>query len=141
MLLPLWGCATVSKLYPDLLHDEEALRIVESLPYDFSATAKSFGEYGMLTFAFRARKFDDIIRRYLTRFPGATIVNIGAGMDTTFSCIDNGHIRWHDLDLPDAIAFRQTLIPEGTRSRCVGQHHISSVQPRLAEHRSVGCVN
>jgi O-methyltransferase involved in polyketide biosynthesis len=121
MLLPLWGRATVSRLYPALLRDEEAMHIVEHLPYDFSATAKSFGEYGMLTFAVRARKFDDIMRSYITRFPEASIVNIGAGMDTTFSRIDNGHIRWYDLDLPDAIAFRQTIIPERTRSRCVAK--------------------
>jgi len=121
MLLPLWGRATVSKLYPALLRDEEAVRIVEGLPYDFNATAKSFGEYGMLTFAVRARKFDDIMRSYMTHFPEASIVNIGAGMDTTFSRIDNGRIRWYDLDLPDAIAFRQTLIPEGKRNRCVAK--------------------
>ena len=121
MLLPLWGRATVSQLYPGLLRDEEAVRIVEHLQYDFNAIAKNFGEYGMLNFAIRARKFDDAIRCYLASHPEATVVNIGAGMDTTFSRVDNGKIKWYDLDLPDAIAFRQVLIPESNRNKCIAK--------------------
>ena len=44
------------------------------------------------------------------------IVNIGAGLDTTFSRIDNGTLNWYNLDLPDAIAFRKTLIPDSPRN-------------------------
>jgi O-methyltransferase involved in polyketide biosynthesis len=121
MFLPLWGRATVSRLYPGLLYDAEAIRIMGQLPYDFEAVAKSFGEYGMLNFAIRAHQFDDAIRRYLTNHPEAIVVNIGAGMDTTFSRIDNSRVRWYDLDLPDAIALRHSFIPEGSRNRCIAK--------------------
>ena len=48
-------------------------------------------------------------------------MNIGAGLDTTFSRVDNGRIRWYKLDLPDAAAFRRTLIPDSERNVCVAK--------------------
>lgn len=47
--------------------------------------------------------------------PDAVIVNLGAGLDTTFQRIDNGRIFWYGLDLPDSIDLRKRLIPEGFR--------------------------
>jgi O-methyltransferase involved in polyketide biosynthesis len=43
------------------------------------------------------------------------VVNIGCGLDTTFERVDNGKLRWYDLDLPDTIRLRRQLIQESTR--------------------------
>jgi O-methyltransferase involved in polyketide biosynthesis len=115
MMLPLWGRAQYSKLYPDILDDQEAAAIVHNSGYDFAAVGKALGEYGGLCYVWRARKTDDAIRAYIKERSRATVVNIGAGLDTTFSRVDNGQIRWYNLDLPDAAAFRQTLIPNSER--------------------------
>jgi hypothetical protein len=40
------------------------------------------------------------IGKYIERYPEATVINIGAGLDTTFSRVANGKMRWYDLDLP-----------------------------------------
>lgn len=121
MLIPLWARAQVSRQYPALLYDAEALRITDALPQDLSSMAKGFGEYGMINIGIRGRRFDEAIKSYISVHPDATIVNIGAGVDTSFSRVDNGRILWYDLDLPDAIAFRKTLIPETERSRCIAK--------------------
>lgn len=105
MLLPLWGRATASEKNPGILYDKEAIEIINNCDYDFSGVAKTFGEFGGLCYVVRARKTEDTIRKFIGRHPRATIVNIGAGLDTTFSRVDNGTIRWYNLDLPDAIAF------------------------------------
>lgn len=76
---------------------------------------KALGEYGGLCYVWRVRKTDDAIRAYIKKRPRATVGNIGAGLDTTFSRVDNGQIRWYNLDLPDAAALRQTLIPNSER--------------------------
>ena len=55
--------------------------------------------------------------RNLTRYPSSSIVNIGCGLDTTFSRVDNGQITWYDLDLPDFIELRQKLIPNEERQQ------------------------
>jgi O-methyltransferase involved in polyketide biosynthesis len=115
MMLPLWGRAEYSKRNPDILDDKEAAAIIHNSGYDFTAVSKALGEYGGLCYIWRARKTDDAIRAYIKKRPRATVVNIGAGLDTTFSRVDNGQIRWYNLDLPDATAFRQTLIPNSER--------------------------
>jgi O-methyltransferase involved in polyketide biosynthesis len=121
MLLPLWGRAEYSRLNPDILDDKEAIEIIRSCGYDFSAVSKVFGEYGGLCYIYRARKIDDAVRAYIKEHPRATVVNIGAGIDTTFSRVDNGQIRWYNLDLPDAAAFRRTLISEPERSAVIAK--------------------
>jgi O-methyltransferase involved in polyketide biosynthesis len=121
LMLPLWGRATFSKLYPEILTDNEAVNIVNSLNYDFSEIEKAFGEYGGLSYIIRGRKIDDTIKHFVLEYPNATIVNIGAGLDTTFSRVDNGTIYWYDLDLDDVIILRKTLISEGPRNICIAK--------------------
>ncbi|WP_430135971.1 class I SAM-dependent methyltransferase [Neobacillus pocheonensis] len=116
MLIPLWGRATASKENPEILYDKEAIDIIAGCDFDFKEIAKTFGEYGGISYIVRARKIDDTIRAFIEKHPRATIVNIGAGLDTTFSRVDNGTINWYSLDLPDAIAFRQNFITDSPRN-------------------------
>jgi O-methyltransferase involved in polyketide biosynthesis len=120
-MLPLWGRSVFSGLYPEILDDKEAVNIVKSLNYDFSEVEKVFGEYGGLLYIIRGRKVDDIIKQFILKHPNATVVNIGAGLDTTFSRIDNGSIYWYDLDIENVITLRKSLIPEGPRNICIAK--------------------
>ena len=61
------------------------------------------------------RKFDDKIREYIAEHPRASVVSLAAGRDTTFYRVDNGTIRWYDLDLPAVIEIRRQLLPEPER--------------------------
>jgi O-methyltransferase involved in polyketide biosynthesis len=120
-MIPLWGRSVFSGLYPEILDDKEAVNIVKSLDYDFSEVEKAFGEYGGLLYIIRGRKVDDTIKHFILKHPNATLVNIGAGLDTTFSRVDNGSIYWYDLDIEEVIALRKSLIPEGPRNTCVAK--------------------
>lgn len=119
MLLPLWGRAKYSHSNPDILDDAESKRIIEKSGINFNHIEQGFGEFSGICYLVRARKIDDAIRGYIKHHPRATVVNIGAGMDTTFSRVDNGSIRWYNLDLPDAIAFRQSYIPDSPRNHSI----------------------
>lgn len=121
MLLPLWGRARYSRENPDILDDKTAVEIVGGCGVDFSKIEQTFGEFGGLCYIVRARKIDDAVRAYIAHHPQATVVNIGAGLDTTFSRVDNGRLRWYNLDLPDAIAYRRSLIPESERETCIAK--------------------
>jgi O-methyltransferase involved in polyketide biosynthesis len=121
LILPLWGRATFGQLYPEILADNEAVNIINSLDYDFSEIEKTFGEHGGLTYLVRGRKIDNVLKRFISEHPNATVVNIGAGLDTTFSRVDNGTIYWYDLDIYDVITLRKSLIPEGPRNICVAK--------------------
>jgi O-methyltransferase involved in polyketide biosynthesis len=128
MVGPLYARAKYSKLYPDLLQDDKAAglyeRVLKRHPDsidDFKILDEFIDEFLGLSFIVRARTFDNTIRQFIEKKPSATIVNIGCGLDTTFSRVDNGSILWYDLDLPDAIEYRRRLIPETERSRCISK--------------------
>ncbi|MFV0400061.1 MAG: class I SAM-dependent methyltransferase [Oscillospiraceae bacterium] len=121
MLLPLWGRAKYSAENKNILDDVDARRIVESSGLDFSHVEKGFGEFSGICYIARARKIDDAVRSYISRHPKATVVNIGAGLDTSFSRVDNGQIHWYNLDLPDSIAFRRSYLPDSERNTCIAK--------------------
>ena len=115
MLGPLWARAKYSKLYPEILEDKKSSEIIRKIDYDFTKVQEYLGEWRGIGLLVRARNFDDAVIKYIEKFPKAIIINIGAGLDTTFYRVDNGSIRWYDLDLPDAIEYRRQYIPESDR--------------------------
>ncbi len=50
MLISLWGRAKFSRLYPELLDDPEAVKIIEKVDYDFSRVEQGFDEYGGIAY-------------------------------------------------------------------------------------------
>lgn len=121
LLSPLWGRAKISTEHSALFYDAKAVELVEYIDYDFSALDKKLNLESNIVFVARARQFDDKIRAYITEYPHASVINLGAGLDTTFYRVDNGLIHWYDLDLPDVIELRKQLIPETDRVRCVAK--------------------
>ena len=119
LLLPLWGRAVETKKENPLLRDAKALEVIDKIEFDFSPLTKNMKSLTQLGWIRRSLLIDQAIRGFIERHPSATIVNIGCGLDTTFERVDNGLIRWFDLDLPDVIALRKTLLSESNRSRMI----------------------
>jgi len=124
LLPPLWGRAQLSKEYGSLFYDEKAIELAEKIDYDLSTSDvplmgivfNVFRKLNLLgPFTLRVKQFDDKIKAYITEHPRASIVNIGAGLDTTFYRVDNGLIHWYDLDLPAVIDIRRQLLTEPDR--------------------------
>jgi len=91
---------------------------------------KAVADYVMFTTVVRAKQFDNKINAYISRHPRASVVNIGAGLDTTFYRVDNGSIQWYDLDLPTVIDIRRQLLPETDRTRCIAKSLIDPSWPQ-----------
>ena len=115
MFLPLWGRAVETRKDPPLLSDPTAVRIMESVDFDFSTIARNMKSITRHAWIARSLLIDRCVREYLENTPDATVVNIGCGMDTTFDRVDNRRVRWFDLDLPDVIALRREFVPETPR--------------------------
>jgi O-methyltransferase involved in polyketide biosynthesis len=119
LLLPLWGRAVETRKQKPLLIDNTAVEIIDKIDYDFSSIAGNMSEITRYAWIARSLHIDRTISHFLLKHPKATIVNIGCGLDTTFSRIDNGSLTWYDLDLPDVIKLRRNLIQEIDRSTCI----------------------
>jgi len=68
-----------------------------------------------VSMALRSRRFDRYVEDFLSENPEGTVINLGCGMDTRFDRIDNGKVRWFDIDFPDVIALRRRFMQENER--------------------------
>ena len=57
---------------------------------------------------------DRLVSEWLSKNPGAVVVNIACGLDTRCYRV-NGYVHWYNLDLPETIAVREKLLPESGR--------------------------
>ncbi|MXX86970.1 MAG: class I SAM-dependent methyltransferase [Acidobacteria bacterium] len=106
-----------------LLHDPRAVEIVRSLDYDFG---KWEGGPSIKGACLRARMFDRYVEDFLDAHPGGSVVEIGCGLDTRFDRLDNGRVRWFDLDLPDTIALRRRFFEDGPRRTIIAASVLDS---------------
>ena len=119
LVIPLFGRLVCSERFPALFSDPEAKRLCESLDYDFAGKRKKMespaGLFGALEVAQRQYDLRCEVESYLKDHPKAAVVNLGCGLDDTFSKADNGLCRGYNLDFPDVIAVRNDLLPAGER--------------------------
>lgn len=112
LLIPLLGRAEETKKKRALIRDPKAVEIVESLDYDF---AKWKGVRSLLGATIRTRMYDHFVEVFLETHPAGTVVELGCGLNTRFERVDNGQVRWFDLDLPDVIALRRRYFADEDR--------------------------
>jgi O-methyltransferase involved in polyketide biosynthesis len=121
-MLPLLARAMEAAKESPILRDTFARDIVLRADYDFAKLrAVLKDELHQVSFAVRALNFDSEISGFLKRNGDGTVVNIGSGLDTTFRRVDNGRLRWVNLDLPDVIALRRQIIPDSERELTIAK--------------------
>ncbi len=91
------------------IRDEKAVEIIKKLDYDFSLADKDTAmSSGVIA---RTIVLDRLVSQYLAEHPGAVVVNIACGLDTRCYRMQ-GYAHWYNLDLPETIAVRKSLLPE-----------------------------
>jgi O-methyltransferase involved in polyketide biosynthesis len=125
LLLPLWGRAFETQKRNPRLIDEKAVEIIKKIDYDFSAIEKTqaLSQHGWVA---RSLHTDKKVREFIQIHPEATIVNIGCGLDTTFSRVDNSNIMFYELDLPDVIEFRKSFYIENERHQSIASSFLET---------------
>jgi O-methyltransferase involved in polyketide biosynthesis len=109
---------------PDgILRDEEAVRVYRSIDYDY---VRSFGRADG-SHAARSRIFDDVVRAWMARHRGGTVVELACGLETQFTRIDDGEVRWLAVDVPEAIAVRERFLP---RAAVTPRGHVATAPAR-----------
>jgi O-methyltransferase involved in polyketide biosynthesis len=114
LLIQLYARAVETHKRRGMLEDPRAVEMVESLDYDFS---RFDGARSLVGSNIRTLLFDAWVRDFLDRHPAGTVVEIGTGLNTRFERLDNGDVRWFDLDLPDVIELRRAFFDDTERRR------------------------
>jgi len=121
LLLPLWARAKETEKEKPIIRDINARDIINSIDYDFSKieAEPEIANNQQLMWAIRAYNFDAIVSKFLKQYTKVIVINIGAGLDTTFQRVDNGSVIWINIDLPDVAALRLKLIPNSAREMTI----------------------
>jgi len=118
LLWTLFQRATEARRPNGVLHDPEAVKLVDAIDYPFERFGH--GNWGQAEGqALRTATFDGVVRRFLDRHPAGTVVALGEGLETQFWRVDNGRVRWLTVDLPQVVDLRHRLLPVSERQRLV----------------------
>jgi methyltransferase (TIGR00027 family) len=111
LLVTLYGRALDARAAHPILGDAMAADAVDEIDYDFAAAGVHAGVAASVVV--RAKFLDRWVHEFLDAHPGeATVVHLGAGLDTRVWRIDPGPgVEWYDVDFPDVVALRRQLFP------------------------------
>ena len=113
MLLTLFAKAQHSQAKNHKFYDEKAIEVISKIDYDFTTSDKDLQmKYGVIS---RTIVLDEMVSDFIEKNPQATIINIASGMDTRFNRLDNGLIKWYNIDLENSAKFRLQYISDNDR--------------------------
>jgi len=102
-----------------IIKDMKSLEIMKQVEIDASRfDGGNITHVGILT---RTQILDDAVNGFLDKHPNGIIINLGAGLDTRLTRIDNGKVRWYDLDLPTVIKLRGNFFEESNRVKFISK--------------------
>jgi len=117
LLIPLTARALEMKREKPVFRDSKAAEIVAQIDVgDSIVEGGNIATHGILA---RTKVIDGEINKMLLQNPNLTVINLGAGLDTRISRIDNGSLRCFEIDLPDVIALRRKFFAENERIRFI----------------------
>lgn len=117
LLIPLWIRARETRHSHPIIKDQKALEMMEQIDYDFSKFEHK--RMPQVSIAIRTKLLDDATQDFMYRNPGGTIINIGCGLDTRYSRLDNRRVHWYDLDLPEPIHLREYFFKETSHYKMI----------------------
>ena len=111
-------CVETQRKNP-IIQDPKALQITNQLDYNFG----KFTREGIvpLSCVLRAKEIDRIVHNFISTHQNAIVVNLGSGLCSRFLRLDNGLIRWYEIDLPDVIELRRRFFEEHDRYHFISQ--------------------
>lgn len=120
-LITLYGIAVDARVEPTILGDRMAAEAFEKIDYDFSWLTRFSSPKSVRTkVALRAKHFDTWTAEFLAAHERATVLVLGAGLDTRVWRIDPGPgVHWYDVDLPPVIEARGKLYPQRQNYRMI----------------------
>lgn len=119
LLITLYGKAEESRLSDSLLQDHFAAGVMERLDYDFPKLRVT--RDGMISVAIRSKTLDDWTRDFLQRYPQATVLHLGCGLDSRILRVNpSSDVAWFEVDFPDVIALRERVIAKRPGCRSIG---------------------
>ena len=117
LFIPLTARVNISKMFPEYFHDSKALEM-ENLVKDKQIEKKS-SQYTMMASVARSYNLDQMTQEYIDKHDKCNIVNLGAGLETSYFRIDRKNSHYFEVDLPDVIELRKNYIGIGENEKFI----------------------
>ncbi|GAA4905818.1 O-methyltransferase involved in polyketide biosynthesis [Stackebrandtia albiflava] len=107
-----------------LLDDAKAVELARGIDYDHSTVRLGAGVPEAV--AIRSRMLDRAVTAFVHRHRDAVVVELGCGLETRHWRLTASEpepwrdVDWYDVDFPEVIALRETLMDEADRGHSVG---------------------
>ncbi|WP_284744116.1 class I SAM-dependent methyltransferase [Amycolatopsis sp. RTGN1] len=109
LYLTLGGRALDSRSPHPVLNDPTAEAIAAKIGYDPATTSVVTSQ--VRDIALRAKKLDEVVRRFVGQHPDAVVLDLGAGLDDRCSRVrPPSTVDWYDVDLPGVTAVRREVV-------------------------------
>lgn len=113
----IWIRAVLAQRYSKLFSDNETIRLAEKIGVQHKAISAQYNTYGKAVMMERIVAMDERVRHFIMRYADGIVVNVGGGTDTMFSRVDNGRIKWYNVDLPEKIELRRKHLESRDREQ------------------------
>ncbi|HHP7245976.1 MAG TPA: class I SAM-dependent methyltransferase, partial [Elainellaceae cyanobacterium] len=113
LMITLYARAIETERDDSFFKDQKAVAIAQSTDYDFEKYAKGWSS--QLGVVIRVQEYDRIVKNFLETHPDAIVINLGCGLCTRFTRVDNGRVRWYEVDFPEVIELRRKFFEESDR--------------------------
>jgi O-methyltransferase involved in polyketide biosynthesis len=100
-----------------LFVDSEAARILQAFGHALRQTRADWITH--VGIVMRADIYDRETRRYLASARPPLVINLGAGLCTRYFRLGQPAVDWIEIDFPDVIALRRSLLPESAQHRTI----------------------
>jgi O-methyltransferase involved in polyketide biosynthesis len=119
LLGTLYGRALDARSENPILRDAFAADLIPRIDYDFRKLG--IGNDDAVGVAMRARLLDRWTAAFIDRYPDATVLHLGCGLDSRGFRVDPPpSVRWFEVDYPDVIELRRRLYPTRAAHRLIG---------------------
>ncbi|MCC7553248.1 MAG: class I SAM-dependent methyltransferase [Methanobacteriaceae archaeon] len=133
MLIALYCRARESEKSNGMINDEKAIEMVSKIDYNFSNFENS--KMSQLGVACRTKILDEQTKKFIKENPDGVCVSIGCGLDTRFSRVNNGKIKWYDLDLPEVINIREKFFENSDQQKMISESIFDSKWVNEINHK------
>jgi len=119
LLIPLRGRYLETIRDDGIIKDPKSVEIINSVEHNFGERELPWDCQMMISA--RTEIFDEATKKFLDENPDGVVVNLGCGLDTRVHRVDNGRMRWYDLDLSECIEIRRQFFKETDRYRFIAR--------------------
>jgi O-methyltransferase involved in polyketide biosynthesis len=142
MLITLYARARETISRNPIISDPKAVEMIEVIKKDIAGSdnpihrkilKNRYNPKLAVTMALRSRRFDRYVLDFLARYPEGTIINFGCGLDTRFDRIDNGKMKWFDIDFPEVIELRRRFMEESSRRRFISDSILNPAWTKMVK--------